>query len=337
MGKSEWERQLLHFSHDHPLVLTNMTEAGHECFGCKSAATGWIYRCNTCNFDLHFSCYAIPPQIRHPSDIHPLNLLARPVYEGGIFKCDACGQDSTGFPFHCSLCQTDLHPSCANLQLQFNHPNHPHTLGLSFTCPYLQKIFYCDVCKQPGKDSWLYHCSQCFFDIHVTCINVTSQSNRNPNLPQPEPRNPNFLQPEPLTASRSINVSSSPINSTVSTLRNYLPKGILQRPAGPSRPPMFNQMPVAGQSVARGSSQIGPPSYQTIICQGFVKGAAQSAGSSLMKMAFANFTSDSSGNYNDSVNSSTAFDSNSSGDAGSGAFDYSNSGGFDTSGIQGDS
>lgn len=196
-------------------------------------------------------------------------------------------------------------------------------------------------------DSWLYHCSQCFFDIHVTCINVTSQSNRNPNLPQPEPRNPNFLQPEPgnpnflqpepLTASRSINVSSSPINSTVSTLRSYLPTGILQRPAGPSRPPMFNQMPVAGQSVARGSSQIGPPYYQTIICQGLVKGAAQSAGSSLMKMAFANFTSDSSGNYNDSVDSSTAFDSNSLGDAGSGAFDYSNSGGFDTSGIQGDS
>lgn len=184
-------------------------------------------------------------------------------------------------------------------------------------------------------DSWLYHCSQCFFDIHVTCINVTSQSNRNPNLPQPEPRNPNFLQPEPgnpnflqpepLTASRSINVSSSPINSTVSTLHNYLHTGILQRPAGPSRPPMFNQMPVAGQS--------GPPSYQTIICQGFVKGAAQSAGSSLMKIGFASFTSDSSGNYNDSVGSSTAFDSNSSGDAGSGAFDYSNSGGFDTSGI----
>lgn len=94
-------------------------------------------------------------------------------------------------------------------------------------------------------------------------------------------------------------------------------------------------MPVAGQSVARGSSQIGPPSYQTIICQGFVKGAAQSAGSSLMKMASANFTSDSSGNYNDTVGCSTAFDSNSSGDAGSGAFDYSNSGGFDTSGIQG--
>lgn len=323
MGKSEWERQLLHFSHDHPLELVNMTEAGHQCFGCKSAAAGWIYRCNTCNFDLHMGCSAIPLQIKHPSDIHPLNLLARPIYEGGIFKCDACGQDSTGFPFHCSLCQTDIHPSCANLQLQFNHPSHLHTLGLSFTCPYPHKVFYCDVCKKPGKDSWLYHCSQCLFDVHVTCINLTSQTNPNPNLPQPKPKNHNLPQPKPLTASRSINPSSSPINSTISTLRNYLPTAILQPPAGPSRP-------VPGQSVPTGSS------YQTIICQGFLKGAAQSAGSSLMKMALRNFTSDFSGNYNDIVDSSTAFDPNSSSDAGSGVFDYSNSGGFDTSDIQGD-
>lgn len=291
----------MHFSHDHPLVLTNMTEAGHQCFGCKSAAAGWIYRCNPCNFDLHLSCSAIPLQIKHPFDIHPLTLLARPVYGGGIFKCDACGQESSGFPFHCSLCQTDLHPSCANLPLQFNHPNHSHTLGLSFTSPYPQKVFYCNVCSKPGKDSWQYHCAQCSFDAHVTCLNVTSQSNRNPNLSQP------------ITASRSMNPASSPINSTVHTdPRHYMPTGIPQHPAGPYRPAMLS---VPGQYVPTGistgtasrspiyhpamfppaanipnTSQIRPPSYIPTFLDAFAEGAAQSLGSSLMNMALGNNT-----------------------------------------------
>lgn len=284
MGKSDWERQIQHFSHDHPLELTNTEEVGHECFGCKSAATGWIYRCNQCNIDLHLSCSAIPLQIKHPVDPHPLCLLSQPVYKGGHFMCNACGINSKGFPFHCSLCQTDLHPSCANLPLQFYHPYHSHALALSFTPPYPQKVFSCDVCNKPGKDSWHYHCSHCLFDVHVTCINIASQSNINPNIPQP------------ITVSRSFNVASSSISS-------------LQRPAGPSHPAMFSQMPVQGLPIPIGTpmgaasrspinlstmfpsvgniinpSQKQPPSYQSTICNGLVQGAATSAGSIVMKL-----------------------------------------------------
>lgn len=286
MGNSEWERQIQHFCHDHPLVLTNMEEVGHECSGCKSAATGWIYRCNYCNFDLHLSCSAIPLQIKHPVDPHPLCLLAQPVYKGGHFKCDACGMNSKGFSFHCSLCQTDLHPFCANLPLQFYHPSHPH-VALSLIPPYPQKVFSCDVCHNPGTDSWHYHCSHCFFDVHVTCVNVSAQSNINPNLRQP------------ITATRSFNVASSSIPSRGT--------GILQRSAGPYSPAMFNQMPVQGLPIPTGipmgaasrfainlptmfpsasnttnSSQNQVP-FKSAICNGILQGAATTVGSIITK------------------------------------------------------
>lgn len=296
MGKSDWERQIQHFSHDHPLELTNIEEVGHECFGCKSAATGWMYRCNKCNFDLHMSCSAIPLQIKHPVDSHPLVLLAQPIYQSGHFMCNACGINSKGFPFHCTFCKTDLHPSCANLPLQFYHPYHCHALALSFTPPYPQKVFSCDVCNKPGKDSWHYHCSQCLFDVHVTCINLTSQTNINPVLPQP------------IMATRPLNVANSPINSLINTPRSML-SGFLHRPAGPSHPAMFSQMPVQGLPVPMGtpmgganrssiklpamipsvgnissSSQNQQPSYQSTICNGLVQGAATAAGSIVMKL-----------------------------------------------------
>ncbi|GLJ39244.1 hypothetical protein SUGI_0800640 [Cryptomeria japonica] len=179
-------RELQHFSHPHILKLStwNGGAPGDQlnCKGCiKPIANGLIYSCKPCNFYLHLSCAQIPQQINHPADNHVLNLLSSPwAYSEGPCLCDACGQEmKQGFSFHCSLCRLDLHPSCANLPMKFNHPHHPeHTLALCFVPPYPDKSFICDVCKQFGRGLWHYHCSECQYDSHVTCTQITSLRER---------------------------------------------------------------------------------------------------------------------------------------------------------------
>lgn len=186
-----------------------------------NAVNAMIYHCNTCNFDLQSL----------PRSSIPLTFIP------SIFLEEFSSVMHVGrtFPFHCSLCQTDICSS--NSITQITSHSLVHILRTFSTVTSVRSLVR-------------IHCSQCIFDVQMTCKNLTSQTNTNPNLPQP--RNPNLPQPEWLRASRSINVSSSPMNSTISTLRNYLPTAILRRPAGPSRPPMFSQMPVPGQSVATG-------------------------------------------------------------------------------------
>ncbi|CAN4111094.1 unnamed protein product [Withania somnifera] len=46
------------------------------------------------------------------------------------------------------------------------HPSHCHKLDLEFCPPY---DFECDLCKKPSYKGWLYHCSFCEFDAHISC------------------------------------------------------------------------------------------------------------------------------------------------------------------------
>ncbi|XP_059066175.1 uncharacterized protein LOC131046388 [Cryptomeria japonica] len=224
-------RELRHFSHPHILKLSHAYilklstwEGGASgeqlyCKGCiKPVKDGLVYTCKPCNFYLHLSCAKIPEQINHPADNHVLNLLSSPwIYAQGACACDACGQQMRyGFSFHCSLCQLDLHPSCANLPMKVNHPYHPeHTLKLYFVSPYEDKSFTCCVCNERSKSLWHYHCSECLYDVHVACscthqdsmnqfsqnyneqvkrlverINAYNQELRAPHMPMGNPRYP---------------------------------------------------------------------------------------------------------------------------------------------------
>eukprot|EP01018_Ginkgo_biloba_P028776 Gb_35537 [translate_table: standard] len=273
MGKLNWETQLLHFSHAHLLQLTNLEGVGgghHECHGCKSPVSGWIYRCNLCNYDLHQTCSQIPQQITHPIDTHVLNLLAQPAYEGGYYMCNACCQKSKGFSFHCSLCQIDLHPSCATLPLNFNHPNHSHTLKLCFTPPYPDKAFCCDICNKPGKDSWHYHCSQCLFDLHVPCTAKTTPTSTSNSASVPKASS-QYNREVPLRAApspayiRPIMNAVDPISqiSSLVSVPGRLLNQIFQSPNSRSlyRPSPRPVMMAGHMSVHQSAPSSGSPAY----------------------------------------------------------------------------
>ncbi|XP_010557400.1 PREDICTED: collagen alpha-1(III) chain [Tarenaya hassleriana] len=165
---------ITHFSHPHRLDLIPPSSPSPPCSACNLPGRS-TYSCKPCNFALHESCAQMPRVMTHPSHpSHRLTLLAFPAYVAGCFNCDACGLTGTGFSYHCSKCEYDVHALCANNPLSVRDRSHPqHQLKLMFESPYGPKGFSCDVCGRIGKNQWLYRCPTCEFDAHVRCVATT--------------------------------------------------------------------------------------------------------------------------------------------------------------------
>ncbi|XP_073126206.1 protein VACUOLELESS GAMETOPHYTES-like [Henckelia pumila] len=193
---------LTHFSHPHPLKLSNA--AASHCSACKvldASGAAAVYSCTVCSFSLHKKCYDLPQKIKHEFDqAHVLSLQPKPVYPEGVFKCDACGIQGDGFSYHCSPCGTDLHSICASLPMTLSHNCHQqHYLSLTFSAPYAGNAFSCDICKRVGSKTWLYRCNLCEFDVHLTCVAMIPTSTPH-NHPQNLPRSisePSNIYPSP--------------------------------------------------------------------------------------------------------------------------------------------
>ncbi|KAK9909974.1 hypothetical protein M0R45_033952 [Rubus argutus] len=175
-----------HFSHRHelelcpPLQQDQDDETSLVCSVCEyeldsGEGGSLVYKCskscNTkCHFYLHDLCFQLPRQILHKSHPkHPL-LLSLPPYRNGEFTCNACGECSTSFAFHCPKCKFDLHVQCATLpQTPTHRHHHQHPLTLLFLSPNIpEKKINCDLCK--GSIShWLYYCEDCDYANHIHC------------------------------------------------------------------------------------------------------------------------------------------------------------------------
>ncbi|XP_052173735.1 uncharacterized protein LOC127789030 [Diospyros lotus] len=123
-------------------------------------------------------------EIEHPGHDH--RLLLRESLQGGDryghqVYCDGCrepisssssGVEGGGGAFYAcpnSDCWFLLHKRCAELPPKIEHPSHPdHALTLS---PFPVDDRECDVCDF-SIDGFLYHCSDCDFDVHVRCASM---------------------------------------------------------------------------------------------------------------------------------------------------------------------
>ncbi|KAK6804995.1 hypothetical protein RDI58_002779 [Solanum bulbocastanum] len=167
MGKTEENSVFKHFSHGHQFVYINK-QSNAICSGCKLniLSSKFYYECkSTCSFFLHQECFNMPKSLQHLVDpIHHLTLLTTVPSSS---KCNACRKEILGFSYACAKCSTYYHTLCLlALPLSMELPSHCHKLDLEFCPPY---DFECDLCKKPSYKGWLYHCSSCEFDAHISC------------------------------------------------------------------------------------------------------------------------------------------------------------------------
>ena len=77
--KAQSGEQFCHFTHGHPLTLTEIKDEDEiSCSTCGRCCSGPAYDCSKCSFILDKSCFELPREIQHnfhPS--HPLTLLTQ--------------------------------------------------------------------------------------------------------------------------------------------------------------------------------------------------------------------------------------------------------------------
>ncbi|KAL4585795.1 hypothetical protein LXL04_010421 [Taraxacum kok-saghyz] len=178
--KKSKNQGIKHFSHPHGLASVNLKHGKKEivCSGCQEILVGKGYSCfeENCRFQLHQSCFNLAKEISHKSHpAHPLALLSPSPNNNGkvTFTCNACFGDGTGYSYHCSICELNLHVKCATLKETVKRNDHEHALKLFFECPLMgeEYTFYCDVCNRvvpPGH--WTYYCKECEYGTHLDCV-----------------------------------------------------------------------------------------------------------------------------------------------------------------------
>jgi hypothetical protein len=108
-------------------------------------------------------------ELQHFSDKHPLIFIEQAE---GLFQCDGCLEDIKGSGYGCRECDFDLHPSCAKLPRELQHPIHQKfPLNLHKTPPYDGRTCTCNGCNLPCR-SFVYHCPICKFDLDIKCASL---------------------------------------------------------------------------------------------------------------------------------------------------------------------
>nr|KJB28252.1 hypothetical protein B456_005G037200 [Gossypium raimondii] len=103
----------------------------------------------------------LAPKIQHP--FHPLTLLPKSPYSGGITAYSLFGKNFEGFVYNCFDCEFDLHITCALLQssIAANFPNSLHPHPLHFIQNHNKEVEPdCPGCRKPISGPF-YHCSDC--------------------------------------------------------------------------------------------------------------------------------------------------------------------------------
>ncbi|CAK9179585.1 unnamed protein product [Ilex paraguariensis] len=91
-----------HESHKHPLLQTEGSH--HVCKSCNHESSRFIFRCDTCNFNLDYDCALFPKTIKHRWDRHPFILTYHPPND----HLDE---------FYCEFCEEEINPSMkANIE-----------------------------------------------------------------------------------------------------------------------------------------------------------------------------------------------------------------------------
>ncbi|XP_068645369.1 uncharacterized protein [Aristolochia californica] len=305
MGKLSCDPLIHHFSHPHPLELSNVQQMSSiafaaPCAGCKHKPSGWVYVCKVCNFCLHVSCSQMPQLIHHPAHaIHPLSLLPQPAYSAGYFNCDACGRLGDGFSYRCGACDLDIHVLCAAMPLSLAHQAHHHHLKLELIPPYHNKGFSCDLCGNLGSNHWLYRCSSCEFDAHLSCATTKHQMNvctvvqAAPFMNQRPQLQPVQMQRPPLPGSTAIGAGfvrgGTPMTTTPMQMEATHPTGPQQQldaainncyvkpNAGPGGTQMYTRPPSPAGDTGAVNNLMQLPMH------GFTDGASQQIGQNLVQ------------------------------------------------------
>ncbi|KAH7863967.1 hypothetical protein Vadar_024116 [Vaccinium darrowii] len=199
--------QIQHKSHaKHALNLLPRAPSDNGmfiCDGCGETSDDSVYRCSTCDYDLHVKCALLDETVDRVDHEHPLTLHCSNPYKGVTFECDVCHYNvpSNSWIYCCLECDYGTHVNCVlgkerpkedvelekfiasqqestRANTQIRHKSHAkHALNLLSRYPGAKGEYTCNGCGERGNDS-VYHCSSCDYDLHVKCAGLNETVDR---------------------------------------------------------------------------------------------------------------------------------------------------------------
>ncbi|XP_059656817.1 uncharacterized protein LOC132303536 isoform X4 [Cornus florida] len=128
-------------------------------------------------------------QIIHFSHWHYLRLDQQKRKEGDQMTCNGCENKISGDFYGCTKCKHYVCKSCVGLAPEIRHPFHTkHPLTLFAQTPYEESrdpdhqppyghsVPYCNPCGM-RCDGFIFHCSECQFDLHLNCATLMPTTN----------------------------------------------------------------------------------------------------------------------------------------------------------------
>ncbi|XP_057476697.1 uncharacterized protein LOC130764454 [Actinidia eriantha] len=172
-AQSNQRSELKHFSHQHPLTLSNdCKNPTISCEACceKISSPSLAYSCDQCNYFLHRWCGELPQNITHRlHPAHTLTLLTR--WRPRVFMCKACDGlcDDFTFAYTCEPCEFNLHPMCASMPSTLHNEIHQHPLIFSRKKPHSVK---CKACCEYCSTGTVFECEECSLVLDFKCATL---------------------------------------------------------------------------------------------------------------------------------------------------------------------
>ncbi|XP_052172302.1 uncharacterized protein LOC127788231 [Diospyros lotus] len=172
---AELPPEIEHPSHPtHALTLSPFVLYEHRCDVCRSITDGFVYRCSSCDFDVHVRCASmvlrIQERVNENKKIHEHSLM--PLEMEAQFLCAACDREHKGKSYLCPTCGFWANQICASAPTTVNLHRHPHPLALfRSTFGYFGN---CEICNEEVKRAyWAYVYSEGCQDFKEKIILIT--------------------------------------------------------------------------------------------------------------------------------------------------------------------
>lgn len=172
--ESEDQQLFHHFSHRHPLKLTEIKNHGDDefrCIACQKPQSGQTYVCcgNKCMFSFHHSCFHLPQKIHHP--FHSIQALTLTSDFPQTF-CNGCmSVINYSFKYCSPNCDFNLHVECPETRSIIKYQGHHH--NLVFAENILRRFGEPPMCQGCGSgclsSSRLFRCPKCIYFLHFEC------------------------------------------------------------------------------------------------------------------------------------------------------------------------
>ncbi|KAL3534409.1 hypothetical protein ACH5RR_002870 [Cinchona calisaya] len=176
-------KHIVHNAHpSHVLVLSRRRYGPCSCCLRDDDPVEFMYRCNTCSYNLHPKCAIYPSTVRHKYDQHPLKLTygTNTRQSSDESYCEICELElnQRGWFYHCFECSQFFHVTCIPAVDRFSNMKfggtikldchaHPLTfdrLVLDRTCAYCSEII------DYNKEGVAFQCKECrMYKIHWKC------------------------------------------------------------------------------------------------------------------------------------------------------------------------